>query len=165
MTARHVVIVGPMGSGKTTLGRSIAEATDRRFLDSDSQIEARYESTARRLAAEHGVEWLHRVEGEALREALAEEEPVVIGAAASTCDLPEVESLLEGAVVILLAGDPRRLAARSEGAEHRRPMDLDRYAELADARHRRLLPTADLVVDVTHRSPEEVVGEILNAIT
>lgn len=165
MTAGHVVIVGPMGSGKTTVGRRVAEATDRRFLDSDSAIEARHGSTARRLAAEHGVGWLHRVEAEALREALAEEQPAVIAAAASTCDLPEIESLLEGAVIILLTGDHQRLAARAGDAEHRRPMDLARYAELADLRHRRLLPTADMVVDVTHRSPDEVVEEILNAIT
>ena len=164
MTAGHVVIVGPMGSGKTTVGRRVAEASDRRFLDSDSQIEARYGSTARRLAADHGVDWLHRVEAGALREALAHEEPAVVAAAASTCDLPEIESLLEGVVVVLLTGDSQRLAVRAEDAEHRRPMDLARYAELADFRHRRLLPTADLVVDVTRRSPDEVVEQILNTI-
>lgn len=38
---RNIILVGPMGAGKSTIGRRLATATNRRFVDSDTEIEKR----------------------------------------------------------------------------------------------------------------------------
>ena len=45
---RHVVLIGLMGSGKTTVGKKVARLLGRRFLDADVELEAR---TGRSVAA------------------------------------------------------------------------------------------------------------------
>ena len=47
---RSVFLIGPMGSGKTTVGRQLARRLGYRFLDSDADIEARGIALAARNA-------------------------------------------------------------------------------------------------------------------
>ena len=57
MAARpNIFLVGPMGAGKTTIGRRLAEALGMDFVDSDQEIEARTGAT---------IPWIFDVEGEA----------------------------------------------------------------------------------------------------
>ena len=51
---RHVVLVGMMGSGKTTVGRRVAARLDRPFLDADDELERRSGRTVREWFAEDG---------------------------------------------------------------------------------------------------------------
>ena len=41
MTTENIFLVGPMGSGKTTIGRTLAEILNLKFFDLDSEIEKR----------------------------------------------------------------------------------------------------------------------------
>lgn len=157
----HLVLTGPMGSGKTTVGAELARRLNRPFLDSDVQIGADHGVTGRDLAKRHGVEALHRIEANALREALASSRPAVIAAAASVADRTEIDELLADAHVVLLGGDPETLADRAGAGGHRRPVEVDDYAELSARRAARLRPLATLEVDVTDVGPEKVVEEIL----
>lgn len=157
----HIVLTGPMGSGKTTVGRELARRLDRPFFDSDAQVEAEYGSTSRVLAETHGVAWLHRVEAEMLRFALAEESPVVVAAAASIGDLDDLGRFLDrGVTTILLEGDAAVLARRAREGSHRRLITDDRYRALTDRRYRALAPYADLTIDVTDTPPAAVVERI-----
>lgn len=152
-----------MGSGKTTVGRLLAGALHRPFLDSDIQIEERLGVSGRQLAEEEGVDRLHAEEFRALREALAAREPSVIAAAASVGDRPEVAGLLGDAFVALLIGEAETLAARARSGGHRRLMDIGVAAEATERRRERLEPIATAVVDVTTASPDEVAAGILTA--
>lgn len=159
----HLVLTGPMGSGKTTVGRILASRLNRPFHDSDIQIEARYGVPARELAAERGVAWLHEQEAESLRRALAENSPVVVAAAASVGDLPDLGGQLAGGVVtVLLEGDPDILAHRARTGRHRRPVSPDSYREAIRRRHRALVAHVDLTVNVTRLGPEEVASAVLD---
>lgn len=157
----HIVLTGPMGSGKTTVGRELARRLDRPFFDSDAQIEEEYGSTSRVLAETRGVGWLHRAEAEMLGVALAEETPVVVAAAASIGDLDDLDRFLgSGVTTVLLDGDVAVLAARGREGSHRRIITNDRYRALTERRYRALAPYADLTIDVTHIPPAAVVERI-----
>lgn len=157
----HIVLTGPMGSGKTTVGRLLARRLDRPFYDSDAQIEAEYGTSARRLAREHGVDWLHKAEAKALVQALAVDTPSVVAAAASIGDLENLGFLGDGVFTVLLEGESEVLAARAVGGPHRRSLSLDRYRELSRRRHASLHHQVDLVVDVTSVPPGAVTDAIL----
>lgn len=152
-----------MGAGKTTVGRMVAAELARPFHDSDFQIEDELATTARRIADEGDVAELHRVEAGSLRAALADPRPAVIAAAASVADLPQLESLLGAAFLVLLDGAPSVLLERAGSADHRRPIGEAEYAALAASRRAGLEGVVDLVVDVTRASPPQVAGRIIAA--
>lgn len=158
----HIVLTGPMGSGKTTVGSRLAQCLDRPFFDSDAQIEAEHGVTSRVLAEMQGVAWLHEAEAAALHRALQAETPAVVAAAASIGDREDVHRLLgDGVVTVLLDGETEVLAERASGGRHRRPLGSTRYKALTEKRRRALVDHVALVVDVTSTPPEAVVERIM----
>lgn len=165
----HLVLVGPMASGKTTLGRLLAGALGRPFIDSDDQIVALYGVTGGELAARESVEALHSAEAQALVRAIATEDPTVIAAAASVADSQVALSALAGAeaTLVLLESPIATLMDRLDQARtHRRPISADELVAL-NSRRRSALEALDpdLVVDTSRSSPEAIVDQILNAIS
>ena len=78
---RHIVLVGLMGTGKTTTGRLVAARLGRRLLDSDEMVEARTGRTVREIWRDEGEPAYRVLETAALQEALAATDPLVIAAA------------------------------------------------------------------------------------
>jgi shikimate kinase len=163
----HLVLTGPMGAGKTTVGRILARRLDRSLVDSDGQIEATFATTGRQLAQRRGVDFLHRAEADALREALERVDPTVVAAAASAGDMEDIADLLGGAgtFVVLLTGEPEVLADRALTGEHRRQIDVEESRPLAQRRASRISPVADLVIDVTGLPPEGVADRVEKALS
>jgi shikimate kinase len=162
----HVVITGAMGSGKTTVGRLVADRLDVPFVDSDAQLDDQVGLTAREITRRRGVDALHRLEADALRNALERTEPAVIAAAASTGDLVSIESLLGGDdFVVLLEGDVEVLSERAAKGSHRRSVPVDEARKLVAVRGPRLKKVTDLVVDVTSIEPGAVADRIVDAMS
>ncbi|MBT8216130.1 MAG: methyltransferase domain-containing protein [Acidimicrobiia bacterium] len=164
-----VVLVGLMGSGKTTVGRALAERLDYRFIDNDAGIEAEYDATGAELAERLGVERLHELEAAQLTNALDRfgGEPVVIATAASVVDDPECRSRLAGHRVVWLDAPPGYLAQRLGETDHRRKLGLDPARTLAvqaSSRQSHFESVADVVVSVEGRSVHAIVEEILGAL-
>lgn len=159
--AGHIVIVGPMGSGKTTLARALAESLGREVFDSDISIEQRTGRIGREIARIDGVEALHRLETDVLFEALASPTPAVVAAAASVIEDPQVRVSLDGTYCVWVNAHPDILAERSTRGHHRRPV-----ADTEHLEHRSLLfeHTADLVVDTGELSEAESLHRVLEAI-
>ena len=165
---RHVVLAGPMASGKTTLGQILAKRMGRPFVDSDEQLARVHSLTARDLAAADGVDTLHAAEVEALIRALGSESPAVIAAAAATADSPAALAALaeSGAAVILLEGPITLLLDRlKKSSGHRRAMSDAEFEARTRARSGALLAVDPLlVVDTSLMDPDESADRILEAL-
>ena len=159
--AEHIVVIGAMGSGKTTVGERLAVALDRVFHDSDRSIESRTGRSSREIAATDGVDALHELEKELLLESVAHDDPAVIAAAASAIEDPEVREALAGAFCVWVTADPKILAERSARGSHRRPVAPSEHLEQRDRLFRK---TADVVVDTGDRSVEESVASVLESL-
>ncbi len=70
-----------MGSGKTTVGRELAKKLNLSFADSDELIEKRAKLSVREIFKEKGEPEFRRLETEALIEACAKDEPMVLAVA------------------------------------------------------------------------------------
>jgi shikimate kinase len=162
---KRIVLVGMMGSGKSTVGRALAEELGWPLLDNDMLVR---ETTGRggpEIFRTGGEAALHEAEREALIAAIRRPAPAVITAAASVVDEARLRSMLlhVGTVVWLRAAvetivdridanagagrrsDARDVALLEERAAHRAPL----YTEVADA-----------VVDVDGRTVDELVVAI-----
>ncbi len=148
---RHVVVLGLMASGKTTVARGLAALLARPLSDSDAVLEAATGRTVRALRDERGVAALHALEAGHLLDALASPAPLVIAAAASAIDDDRCVAALRRADAILLRASPAVLAARFAREAHRPAYGDDPATFLAAQAARRLPRYAlvdPLVVDV-----------------
>jgi shikimate kinase/catechol 2,3-dioxygenase-like lactoylglutathione lyase family enzyme len=138
MVTRHLVVVGPMAVGKTTLGEALAGWSGRPLRDSDADLVAARGITGRALAETEGVEALHLWEADHLRLSLADPTPSVIAAAASVVDAAACRAALAEPFVIALTAPDDVRAARAAGSEFRReakeplPDRTTAYREVAD---------------------------------
>jgi shikimate kinase len=166
----HIVVVGLMGSGKTTIGRLLAERLKRPFVDSDEAIEARTGRTARELQDELGDDRMHALEAEHLLDALRSDDRSVIAAAASTIESPECRTALSepGVTVVWLRASIELLATRFASSRHRPRFGSDVRAFLREQAERREPLFASLgptTVDIDGLEPPDVVDRIVRALT
>jgi shikimate kinase len=165
----HVVLVGMMGAGKTTVGQVVAARLGRRFVDSDELIEARTGQTVREIFETAGEPAFRALETEALIEALDDPTPLVIAAAGGVVLRPENRAALErsDALVVWLSADPAVLADRVRVGDHRPLLGDDPEAvlrRLAPARKEWYEEVADAVVETDHASTDEVVERVLDLV-
>ena len=162
----HLVLVGMMGVGKSTVGRIVAAVLDRPLFDSDEMIEERTGRTVREIWATDGEPAFRTLETDTLLEALAEPEPSVIAAAGGVVLSDRNREALQGADahVVWLMADVEVLVDRVRNGGHRPLLDDDPEATL-----RRLYAVraplyqevADAIVSVEHRTPTEVARAVL----
>lgn len=154
---KPVVVIGLMGSGKTTAGVLIAEALGLDFSDSDPFLKAKYGGSAAQIAAREGADTLHRYEAEHVLHELAGE-PRVIAAAASTIEDPLVRAALRAAFVVWVDASDEVLAERMKSSDHRPDFDP---AAMRARREPYFREVADLVCDVGVMRPEQVRDAVL----
>ena len=168
----HIVLVGLMGSGKTTVGKKLARLVGRHFVDADVELEAR---TGRSVADwfTDGEDAFRHAEADLLAALLAEPAPLVIGAGGGVVVRPETRARLsgQGVAVVYLHGEPAFLASRAQAKPHR-PLLADAdpvevferlYAE-RDAWYREV---ADAVIDVrpAHEAGEKPKWRLAEQVT
>jgi shikimate kinase/3-dehydroquinate synthase len=139
--SRHLVLVGFMGAGKSTVGREVARRIGRPFLDVDDAI-AQEHGPIQELFADEGESAFRELEARVFRDALAQPQPAVIAVGGGAVETPGLLRDAPATVVHLVVdvetawdrvqGGERPLA-RDEG-EFRRRFELRAplYAEVAE---------------------------------
>lgn len=166
MTARlpgpRAVLVGPMGAGKTTVGRLLAGAWGVTLRDTDEDVEAAEGRSISDIFVDSGEEYFRRREHEAVLTALAEHDGVLALGGGAVLDPRTREALAGHPVVFLKVGLAD--AVRRVGLGTGRPLLLgnvrSRVKALLDERMPVYLEVADVVVDTDGRPAEQVAAEI-----
>ena len=162
--ADHVVLVGMMGSGKTHVGRQLADRLGLAFVDSDEQIERRHGRTVREIFETDGEPAFRRLEAEALAAAVGSPARSVIAAAGGVVlDARNRELLARAGTVVWLRARPEVLATRVGDHDHRPLLGDDALGVLRrlDAERAPLYrEVADAVLDVGELSPDDAVERI-----
>jgi shikimate kinase len=159
----HVVLVGLMASGKSTVGRELAALLNRPLVDNDEQVLAMTGRTVAEISAHTGIAEMRRVEGEALAEALASPVPAVITAAAGVILDDHARLSLREPFVVWLRAEPATLAARVARGPARPLLGDDPEAVLRameQERHPLYAEVADYAVDIDRLLPTNVAAAI-----
>jgi shikimate kinase len=165
--APSVVLIGMMGSGKSTVGRALAGLTGWRYLDNDELVGIVSGRRAEDIDADDGEVALHQVEADALRLALSMPRPLVVGAAAWVVEhQPSVELLRAQPAVIYLRAQPETLRSRiDQGSGRRRDAtDLAWLRARAAEREAAYLTLARVVIDTDGLEPMAIARRILEAL-
>jgi shikimate kinase len=167
-----VIVVGLMGAGKTSIGTRLARRLGRQLIDSDEELERRTGRTAREILAADGIDALHAQEAAVVNDALAVDEPAVIGAPASIVLDPEMRERLAREQVVWLRADPQWLTEKmrrkdDEHKSHRPFVDRDPDVLLRQHEERKDLYAgiASVIVDTTRRDKDDVADEIVDKLS
>lgn len=160
---KHIVLVGAMGVGKTTVGREVARRLGRPFLDSDSEIEDVHGETGAEIAERDGVERLHSIELQILDDLLGNETPSVIAPAASVVDTAGGRDVLAKNLTLWLDAPEGVLSIRRHEDDHRRNVDLQEVREL-ERRRRPIWEDLGLARVDTSGSVEEAVETVIREV-
>jgi shikimate kinase len=163
--ATHVAVVGAMGVGKTTIGRLLAQALRRPFLDSDEMIEADTGMTGAEIAIREGVSALHDRELDVFATMSHSSLPSVLAPASSVVDQEQGRDLLRTCTTIWLVAPDAVLAKRQRRGHHRRPVGEGERTELEKRRDPYLEEIADVRVDIGTEGPREVLGRVIKALS
>jgi shikimate kinase len=169
LSPAYVVIVGLMGSGKTTVGRVLADRLNWPLRDSDAEIEAATGRTVRELRDELGVDEMHELEARQLLDALTVPGPAVVAPAASVIDVPACRDALRapGVAVVFLTASPATAAARFLRGSHRPWYGADPatfLARQAAERYPRFRSVDPIELDTDGRTPTAVAHAALEAL-
>jgi shikimate kinase len=165
-TTGHVVLVGMMGAGKSSVGRVLAGRLDRPLFDSDEMIERRTGRTVREIWVTDGEPVYRALETEVLTEALEASEPSVIAAAGGIV-LSEANRIAldhAGCHVVWLLADVDVLLQRVRNGGHRPLLDDDPEGTLRRMfaeREGLYREVADAIVSVDNRSVNDVASAVL----
>lgn len=119
---KSIILIGYMGSGKTTIGRQLAMALGRTFYDLDWYIEMRYHRSVAQLFAERGEEGFREMERNMLHEA-AEFEDIVLSCGGGTpCFFDNMEYIRSVGESVYLKATPEVLAAHLRMGRVERPL-------------------------------------------
>ncbi|WP_020573713.1 shikimate kinase [Actinopolymorpha alba] len=164
--APWVVLVGPPGSGKTTVGGILAQRLGLGFRDTDADVEAEAGSAIADIFVEHGEPHFRALERAAVARALTEHNGILSLGGGSILDAQTRKDLCSHRVVFLdvsLAD-----AARRVGLDTSRPLLLGnvrgQLKQLMDARRPLYGEVAMLIVSTDGREPEDVAAEIMRTI-
>ena len=165
---QSIVLTGPMGSGKTSVGRLLAEKTGYYFVDLDEVIVKNSGRTISQIFDQDGEPAFRQMESEALA-ALAGRTDIVLSTGGGSVLLPENRELMRkiGKVVNLIA-TVELLASRLSSANDRPLLKGGEglATTIADLLYKReqCYADCDLRIDTTGKSVEDVAAELLRSI-
>jgi len=125
-------LIGYMGAGKTTLGKSLARHLGLEFIDLDWYIENRFHQSVSQLFATRGEEGFRKIEQNMLHE-VAEFEDVVISAGGGTpCFFDNMEYMNQQGLTVYLKATPEILRTHLRMGKQKRPLIAQKNDEELD---------------------------------
>lgn len=160
------MLVGPMGVGKSTVGRLLAERLGVGYRDTDDDIVAAEGRTIADIFVDEGEPAFRALEKRAVRAAVSGHDGVLSLGGGAILD-EDTRTLLAGQPVVYLSMDVEE-AVRRTGLGVARPLlavnPRKQWRELMEARRHLYEDVAEAVVATDGRTPEEVTEAVLNAL-
>lgn len=165
---RTIVLTGLMGTGKTAVGRILAQRLGRPFVDTDAIVERETGMSIPELFASDGERAFREEEAAAIRHNAALRGQVIAVGGGAVVDRRNVTHLRSTGDIVLLTGAVDVLRARIEAdGVAGRPLLADaedltaRLARLGEERSEAYRAAAATTIDTTGRTPAEIADEVL----
>ncbi|WP_405802649.1 3-dehydroquinate synthase [Streptomyces halstedii] len=166
MSGPLIVLVGPMGVGKSTVGELLAERLGTTYRDTDADVVAAAGKAVAEIFFDEGEEHFRELERRAVRDAVDQHTGVLALGGGAVLDA-KTRALLAGRPVAYLAMDVEE-AVRRVGLNTARPLlavnPRRQWRELMDARRHLYEEVARTTVATDERTPEEVAQAVLDAL-
>jgi shikimate kinase len=162
----NVALFGFMGVGKSAVGQLLAEELGLGFVDLDEEIVKRAGRDIPSIFREDGEAAFREMEKAVTRDVSALDRQIIACGGGTVLDSHNLERLKNSSIMILLTADPETILERIEAQGETRPLlaaedRLERIRRLLTSRHPRYIIAADIVVDTSGKTPEQVEEEVM----
>lgn len=161
---KNLVLVGFMGSGKTAIGRRVAERLGLTFVDMDTEIESKAGRKISDLFASEGESYFRYLERRETMELAKKQGQVIATGGGVVLDPDNLKDFGNTGVVVCLWVDAETAFERTQRAAHRPLLEADdRRKKIEDllAKRMPLYKQIDNVVDTRGRSLETLVEDVM----
>jgi len=164
--AKSIVLIGMMGAGKSSVGRSLQRQSGLARLDTDEMLAAEFGTSIAQIFEKHGEEKFRDAETEVLR-TLAPDRPAIIVTGGGIVLRHQNVDLLKGVgTIVWLAADEDILFERAARRDHRPLLQNENpraiFSKLFRERESLYAAAADVRIDTSRLSHDEVAESILN---
>ena len=166
--APRVILIGPMGSGKTTIGSLLAQKLGLSFRDTDHLIEEQEEKTVSQIFLDQGEDAFRAIEKRVLREELLTDGTVLSLGGGAPISIDAQSALRAIASHIIFLDISLSTVAPRIGFNRDRPLLLNnprgQWQTLMETRRPIYEAIADTIINVDDKSEEEIVTIVLSSL-
>ena len=161
----NLVLTGFMGTGKTSIGKLLAEKLGRCFVDLDQKIEQDTGMTVPQIFEKYGEKYFRELEKNAVKEVAARKNLVIATGGGTVKDEENIRLLKNSGVMVCLTTEPEEIFRRTERRGERPVLDSgdeDRLNTIKKllAERQKFYAQADYTVDTTEWSPLQIMNDI-----
>jgi shikimate kinase len=162
-----IALIGFMGTGKTAVGKFLAERLGKEFIETDALIEAKTGRSIPEIFRRSGETAFRELEIEIIKEIAGRANAVIACGGGAVLNKINIDRLGEKCIIVNLEASPAVIAERTSGGEDSRPLldvadRITRIKELLGYRRPYYQRAADLEVDTSQLSVEAVVNTIID---
>ncbi len=166
--APRVILIGPMGSGKTTIGSLLAEKLGLAFRDTDHLIEEREEKPVSQIFLDQGEDAFRAIEKRVLRDELLTDGTVLSLGGGAPISIDAQSALRAISSYIIFLDISLSTVVPRIGFNRDRPLLLNnprgQWQTLMEARRPIYAALADVTINVDDKSEEEIVTIALSSL-
>ena len=167
-SAKSIVLIGFMGTGKSSVGRILEKQTGFHRFDTDEMVSSKLNMSIQEIFSKHGEEKFRAAETEALQSLTGKESAIIVTGGGVVTKAKNIDLLKRLGTVVWLDADHATLRARMDQLKDRPLLQtanpVAALSELLHARNPLYRNTADIRVDISQKEPEEIAGLILKNI-
>ena len=165
-TRKNIILIGFMGTGKSSVGRALAERFGWPYIDTDAEIERVAGQGIPSIFAERGEIGFRQMETEVVKHVLSQEEQVVSTGGGSVLAEVNRECMKDNGWVIALAATEDTIIARVTGDPHRPLLagNVQERVQTLLAQRKDAYRFADETIETDTLSVDEIVNRVITAL-
>lgn len=161
----NVILIGFMGSGKSSVGKVLADKLERKFIDMDDEIELGEEKTINKIFTEYGEDCFREIETNYLEKLLTKRNKVISTGGGIILKEENISILKRIGTVIFLHTTLESLLKNLEG-DKQRPLlqgdDVEQVIKkLLNKREPIYFNAASMIIQTSKKSIEDIADEII----
>ncbi|MEI6845692.1 MAG: shikimate kinase [Candidatus Firestonebacteria bacterium] len=166
---KNIVLIGFMGTGKTSTGRIIAKKTKRTFIDTDEFIEAETGISIKEMFAEKGEKYFRKLEEKLVKKISGKKKQVISTGGGIVKNSSNVKRLKKNGILFALKAGEVVILKRVSAQKDKRPLldygnralNLKKLKVLLAKRLPLYTAAADYMLDTTRLTPAKTAQKIL----
>jgi len=163
---KNIILIGMMGSGKTSIGKAISKTASLSFIDTDAMIENRLNMTIPQIFSQYGEAYFRSMEADAAQQAATCVNTVIATGGGMVTNPQSMTLLKASGFVVYLRCNPRLLYKRT-AKDHNRPLldthmeRLEKLENLLSQRGHLYTQYSDFILDTDESTINELTEMIL----
>ncbi len=163
----NIILIGFMGSGKSSVGKELSKMLKMDFIDMDDEIENREKRSIKEIFDKEGEDYFRKLENELFQSYYNKRSGIVIASGGGIVESVKTEEIRKFGKVIFLHASKEELLRRTIGSD--RPLlmveDVEKvFDDLLDKRQALYENASDLIVQTTDKKIKNICKEIVEMI-